>query len=485
MSHLSYLPATEALSRFASRELSPVELLGAVFERIDELNPVVNAFTAESRDEALHAARDSEKRWARGEPVGPLDGVPLALKEEHSIAGSSAQGGSLLQKKVIATESHPIVPRIIAAGAIVHGRTTTPEFSAVPWTDTKLWGITRNPWNTEHSPGGSSGGSAAALAAGMTTLASGSDIGGSIRLPASFCGLVGFKPPFGRVPAHTPYNQDVYCADGPLARTVADAALLQNVLAGPHPEDQASLRPKYVIPDTAEGLDGMRIALSFDLGAYEIDSDVRTNTQSFADALRALGAVVDEVELPWKTETIEWAAWSHFRGMAEELNQIPRIARPLLMPATRHFMKSALAVAKKHSNLEGLKAETEMYAPLGLILEDYDALICPSFPGTAYLAGVDHTRTPVQVGAKMVEWGRTLMTIPFNMIGRVPVLNVPSGLSRNGVPTGVQIVGRTYDDATPFRIGMALEQNGGVWTDEQWRPVDRPQEHPLLAASPR
>lgn len=473
MSDLAYLSATEALSRFQSKELSPVELLEAVFDRIDEVNPHINAFTAQSREEAVLSARLSERRWASGEPIGPLDGVPFAFKEEHSIAGLPEQGGSLLQKGNIADHSHPIVERVLSAGAVMHGRTTTPEFSAVPWTNTKLWGITRNPWNPLYSPGGSSGGSAAALAAGMTTLASGSDIGGSIRLPASFCGLIGYKPPFGRVPATSPYNQDVYCADGPLGRTVADVALLQNVLTGPHPADQVSLRPKYVLPKRFEGLAGMRIALSIDLGAYQIDAEVRRNTLSLADALRTLGATVDEVDLPWNLDTIQWAGWTHFRGMAEAIGEVPRLARHLLMPATRHFARSARSMAKGHSITDGLDAETELYAPLGAIFEDYEALICPTFPGTAFLAGVDHTRTPVQVDDTLVEWSKTLMTVPFNMIGRVPVLNVPSGLSANGVPTGVQIVGRTYDDITPFRIGSALEHDGGVWTDDAWRPADQ------------
>lgn len=480
MTDLADISATEALTRFRTGELSPVELIEAVFERIDERNGAINAFSSQSRDQARQSAQESEARWARHEPKGALDGVPFALKEEHSIAGLSEQGGSLVLKNAVAQRTHPIVERIVAAGAVVHGRTTTPEFAVVPWTHTKLWGVTTNPWNTRHSPGGSSGGSAAALAAGMTTLASGSDIGGSIRLPASFCGLVGFKPPFGRVPALSPFNQDSYCADGPLGRTVADVALLQNVIAGPHPADQASLRPKYVLEESSGDLSGMRIALSLDLGVFQIDEDVRRNTLALAAALRAHGAIVDEVALPWSMDTIEWAAWTHFGTLAAEIRNIPFYARPLLMPATRTFARNALSAARAHSVFEGRDAETELYAPLGHLLEEYDALICPTFPGTVYLAGVDHTRTPVQVGDARVPWVQTLMTIPFSMIGRVPVLNVPSGLSADGVPTGVQIVGRSYDDATPFRIGAALERDGGIWTDPRWHPVDTPQEHPLL-----
>lgn len=474
------LTATAALAAFASRDLSPVELLEDAFARIDKTNKTVNALTEECRDDALSSARESERRWATGEPAGALDGIPFAFKEEHSIAGRSAQSGSLLTKKAMGTKTHPVVERVLAAGAVVHARTTTPEFSAVPWTNTKLWGTTTNPWNRRFSPGGSSGGSAAALAAGMTTLASGSDIGGSIRLPASYCGLVGFKPPFGRVPALAPYNLDDYCADGPLGRSVADVALLQNVLAGPHPGDPASVRPRYVLPHTYDDIAGMRIALSLDLGDYTVDDAVRRNTLAFADALREAGAIVDEIPLPWNVEQIEATAWVHFGGLAQEIGEIPWFAKPLLMPATRRFAKRAASHAKKTSAMQARVVETELYAPLGRILDEYDALVCPTVSSTGYVAGVDHTRVPVKVNGRDVDWARTLMTVPFNMFGRLPVLSVPSGIAPNGVPTGVQIVGRAYDDATPFRIGSAIEKRQAVWTDPRWHPVSTPEDHPLL-----
>lgn len=475
------LTATEALARFATRDLSPVELLEGAFERIDATNATVNALTEQWRDEARAAARDSERRWARGAPIGPLDGIPFAFKEEHSITGKTEQNGSLLLRKSIATKTHPVVERVLAAGAVAHARTTTPEFSAVPWTNTKLWGTTTNPWNTHYSPGGSSGGSAAALAAGMTTLASGSDIGGSIRLPASYCGLVGYKAPFGRVPALAPYNLDSYCADGPLGRSVADVALLQNVLAGPHPSDQASLRPKYVLPETYDDIVGMRIAVSVSLGDYMVDSAVRRNTLEFVAALRDAGAIVDEVTLPWNVTEIQQTASVHFRGMAESIADVPLFAKSRLMPATRRFAKTTASFAKRTSLSDAHTAETELYAPLGRILDEYDALVCPTVSSIGYIAGVDHTRVPVKVDGKDVAWQQTLMTLPFNMLGRLPVLNVPSGIAPNGVPTGVQIVGRTYDDVTPFRIGSALEKRHAIWTAPQWHPVAEPSAHPLMA----
>ena len=177
-----------------------------------------------------------------------MEGLPVAVKEEAEIAGQHNTLGSLPLRDVIAGQTSAFVQRIIDAGGIVHARTTTPEFSCAPITWSRLWGVTRNPWHTGYSPGGSSGGSAAALAAGTATLATGSDIGGSIRIPASFCGVVGFKPPYGRVPEVATFNLDHYCHEGPLARTVADCALLENVIAGPHPSDVVSIRPKLEIP---------------------------------------------------------------------------------------------------------------------------------------------------------------------------------------------------------------------------------------------
>ncbi len=471
MSELSHLSATEALRRFSARTLSPAELLDSVLERIDEVNPVINAFAEEFRDQARADARVSEARYAVDDPRGPLDGVPFAFKEEQQITGRLEQDGSLLLKNNVATTTHPVVERVLAAGAVAHGRTTTPEFSLVPWTHSKLWGVTRNPWNPAFSPGGSSGGAAAALAAGATTLASGSDIGGSIRLPASFCGLIGFKPPFGRVPGLPPFNQDTYCADGPMGRTVADVALLQNVLAGPHSADQASLRPAYLLPDQFEKINGLRIALCINLGAFAVDPVVETNTREVAAALREAGAIVEEVTLPWTAEKLSWVAWSHFGGLVgDAIREVPRIVRGQLMPYTRAFARRAARQKRAHSLAETLSAESELYRPLGAILDRHDALIAPTFAGTGYRAGVDHTTVPIPVGDVLVRWDEAVMTVPFNIFGRTPVLNVPSGVAPNRIPTGVQIVGRTYDDVTPFRIGMALEQVRGLWREPGWWP---------------
>jgi aspartyl-tRNA(Asn)/glutamyl-tRNA(Gln) amidotransferase subunit A len=472
VSDLCYLSAAEALQLFRSRELSPVELAEAVIARAEAVEPAINAFAETFYEQALTQARAAEARYADRdpEPRRPLDGLLVAVKEEAPIAGQRNTLGSLPLRDVVADETAVFVQRILDAGGIVHARTTTPEFSCAPVTWTKLWGVTRNPWQTAYSPGGSSGGSAAALAAGATTLATGSDIGGSIRIPASFCGIVGFKPPYGRVPEVEVFNLDHYCHEGPMARTVADCALLENVIAGPDPSDVASLRPKLEIPAELESVRGMRIALSADLGCYEVDADVAANTQAAADRLRDAGAIVEEVSLPWQLEMIEQAARIHF-GMifGPSIRELYEQHEAELTSYARHFAAEAAQVAKEDF-LTGLELEGRIYAPLGALLADYDALICPTFAIPALPAEYDVTDEIAVKGKPCANWMDVLMTLPFNIASRCPVLSVPSGLSRDGVPTGLSIVGRTYDDVTAFRVAAAHEA-GFPWLD---LPARRP-----------
>ncbi len=468
---LHYLSATDALDLFRRRALSPLELLDAVLTRTEAVGDSVNALTEQMVEEARTAAAESEQRYSRGD-LRPLEGLPLLLKEEQPIKGRSLEEGSLLMKGEIAEVTHPVVTRVFEAGAVVHGRTTTPEFSCAPFTHSTLWGVTRNPWDLEMSPGGSSGGSAAALAAGMTTLATGSDIGGSIRLPSSLCGLVGFKPPFGRVPGMAPFNSDTYCADGPMGRSVADVALLQNVLAGPHPADQASLRPRHVLPDRMDEIVGLRIALCMRLGDYVVDEEIEANTRAVVAALESAGAVVHEVELPWTRAQLEKAAWAHFGAIfGASVGMLAGEQADLLTPYARDFAaRSAAAVASPEAYVAGLVAESEIYAPLGELLENHDALVCPTLAGQGFVAGEDYIDTTISIGGQDLGWPDAMMTMPFNVVGRVPVLAVPSGRTSGGRPTGVQVVGRTYDDTTVFRVGAAIEHELGLWADPAWRP---------------
>jgi Asp-tRNA(Asn)/Glu-tRNA(Gln) amidotransferase A subunit family amidase len=471
VSDLQYLSAIEALAMFRSKKLSPVELVTAVIARAEAVEPAINAFAETRFDEALTAAKAAEARYARGEPVGPLDGVPVAVKEEAPIAGQRNTLGSLPLRDVIATETAAFVQRIIDAGAVVHARTTTPEFSSAPVTWSRLWGVTRNPWNTDFSPGGSSGGSAASLAAGSSTLATGSDIGGSIRIPSSFCGVVGFKPPYGRVPEVPPFNLDHYCHEGPMARTVADCALLENVIAGPHPSDVASIRPKLEIPARLEPVAGLRIALSPDLGCYNVDADVAANTIAAADRLRDAGATVREVRLPWDLETINRTVDIHFAMIfGASMKEIFDRHADQLTSYVRNLVADSEGVSKDDF-YAGLAAEAGIYAPLGELLEEYDALICPTFAVPALPATYDPGDRLEVNGEPVERWLDVLMTLPFNIASRCPVLNVPSGLSRDGVPTGLAVVGRTYDDVTAFRVAAAHEERLPWLTGSGPRPA--------------
>jgi aspartyl-tRNA(Asn)/glutamyl-tRNA(Gln) amidotransferase subunit A len=460
MNDLHYVSATEALKQYKARKLSPVELVQAVIDRAAAVEPSINAFAQTFFDEALTQARAAEARYAGGgKPPRALEGLLVAVKEEAPITGHKNTLGSLALRDTVADHTAVFVQRILDAGGIVHARTTTPEFACAPVTWSKLWGVTRNPWNLAFSPGGSSGGSGASLAAGSTTLATGSDIGGSIRIPASFCGVVGFKPPYGRVPETEIFNLDHYCHEGPLARTVSDVALLENVIAGPDSSDVVSLRPKLVIPDHLESIKGLRLALSTNLNCYDVDEDVVANTHAAADRLREAGATVEEVSLPWELASINRAARIHF-GMifGPSIKELYAKHGDDFTSYARRFVEDGNEILKE-DYYKGLELEAHIYQPLGEILDKFDALICPTFA----------------VPALPAEWDSpsldTLMTVPFNIASRCPVISVPSGRSRDGVPTGLSVVGKTYDDVTAFRVAAAHEQRF-PWFDAPERRPD-------------
>jgi aspartyl-tRNA(Asn)/glutamyl-tRNA(Gln) amidotransferase subunit A len=472
MTDLHYLSATDALKMFRRKELSPVELMTAVIERAQTVEPVINAFAQTLYDEAVSAAKEAEKRYAgNGTSARPLDGLPVAVKEEAPIAGQGNTLGSLPLRDVVADHTAPFVQRIIDAGGIVHARTTTPEFSCAPVTWSRLWGVTRNPWNPRFSPGGSSGGSGASLAAGSTTLATGSDIGGSIRIPSSFCGVTGFKPPYGRVPEVAPFNLDHYCHEGPLARTVADCALLENVIAGPHPSDVVSLRPKLEIPADLGGAAGLKIAFSPDLGCYPVDDDVAANTRAAADRLRDAGAEVHDVSLPWDLATIARTVDIHF-GMifGASIKEIYEAHGPDLTSYARQLVTDSARISKDDFYV-GLELETKIWLPLGELLETYDALICPTFAVPALDAEYD-VGAPITVNGQPVQrWFDVMMTVPFNIASRCPVLSIPSGRSKDGVPTGLAVVGKTYDDVTAFRVAAAHQARLPWFGEDGPRPA--------------
>ena len=464
-SDLHYISATEAIARFKARTLSPVELMTAVINRAEAVNPQINAFTYKFFNRAMDQARKAEARYAKTDGrTRALEGIPMVIKDETALKGERTTMGSLIMKDNVDDHDARIVERIKRAGAIIHGRSTAPEFSCAGVTHSRLWGVTRNPWNLDYTPGGSSGGAGAQLAAGTTTLANGSDIGGSIRIPASCNGVVGFKPPYGRVPEDGGFNFDFYCHEGPLARTVADCALFENCIAGPHPKDITTVRPKLTIPRDLKDIKGWKIAYSIDLGYCEVDPDVRANTEAAVATFRELGCTVEEIDLGWSWKVLS-AAMSHlghlFGGSMAGHLALHRFEMTNYARALAEFSQTTTA----EGFLAAMVYADEMYSTLGPALEKYNVLICPTNALPAVPADHDSTKEPVVINGvevdPMIGW---VMTYPFNIMSRCPVMSVPSGHASNGVPTGLQIVGRTFDDVSVFRAAAAFER-ARPWLD--------------------
>ena len=468
---ICYLDATELLEHFKKRQLSPVEVLKAYIEQDGKIGTMVNPFSHRFYDEALIKARLAEQKYFHGKQTRKIEGLPIAIKDETLVKGMPCSSGSLINKDYIADVTSIENSRILRAGGIIHARTTTPEFSCAGYTHSRLHGVTRNPWNPAFTPGGSSGGAAAALASGLTALATGSDIGGSIRIPASACGVVGFKPPYGRNASEPPFNLDTYCHTGPLARSIDDAILLQNVVSGPHPEDIASIKPKLTLPFDYPDIKGKKVAYSIDLGQFEVDEEVKQNTLQAVELLRSQGAIVEEVEINWPTDLVAAGLdyLNHFFGVY--IGEYIENHRDLMTDYALAFGE-----AGKQSNankfFHAQEVAGEMYRQFGPLFKRYDLFICPTNALAAVAAEHDQSRDLVTINGKQVDpilgW---VMTLPFNMLSRCPVLSIPSGRTRDNVPTGVQLVGATFQDKSVFQFGKALESARGRWYQD---PAQRP-----------
>ena len=458
---LALMPAHVALTEFRARRLSPVELTTALIDRAEADQGRINPFTFTYFDAALDAAKRAEASYmGKGSPPRALEGLCVAIKDAGHIAGLPTSAGSLTMPDIPQPVTSPINERVLEAGGIAHARSATPEFSCATFTHSRRWGVTRNPWNPEFTPGGSSGGAAAALAAGMTSLATGSDIGGSIRIPASCCHVVGYKPPRGRTPVDVPFNLEFYCHTGPLARTVTDTIILQNVMCGPHPRDVTTLRPKKVIPLTHSPIAGLKIAVSMDLGFYDVDSEVVRNTNAMLDRLRDMGAEVEHITLPWdrSIETATEAHLTHVFGTSIA----PALAQADLMTGyARRFAEEGLA-SDPQTYLDALYVAGRAGEAFSQAMAGFDAFICPTTATASIAADFDPLTDSITInGQRQSSFLGWVMTAPFNMLSSHPVLAVPSGWAASNLPTGMQIVGRPYDDDMVFRIGLALEHATG------------------------
>ena len=467
MTDLLTLSASEALALFRRRALSPVELTAALIARAEAVEPLINAFTYRYFDQALDASRLAEARYGHGN-ARPLEGLCIAIKDAGHIAGQPTSSGSLLGDDGPQPKTSPINQRVLGAGGIVHARSATPEYSCAAVTWSRRWGVTRNPWNLAMTPGGSSGGAGAALAAGTTTLATGSDIGGSIRIPASCCGVIGYKPPRGRNPVDAPFNLDFYCHTGPMARTVADTILFQNQLCGPHPADATTL-PRHQIPAPGDlgdlhDLRGLRIALSRDLGLFQVAPDVTAALDRASRTLRDLGAVVEEIALPWGDDVMS-AALTHLQ-MIFGTSIAPQDPADWdrLTPYAKDFATKGLQVNPR-DYLAALTRAGDMAQELAHAMAGFDLLICPTTALPAVAADFDPGTQSLMINDRPVDpmlgW---VMTVPFNMLSTRPALSMPCGQAANGVPIGLQIVGRPYDETPVFRAALAFEATLPEWS---------------------
>lgn len=471
---LIYMSATEAAALFRKKKLSPVELMSAVIQRAEEVEPKINAFTFKHYDEALDLAKAAEAKFMKkGARVGALEGLPIAIKDESWIAGKPTSYGSLTTKDFVPDKTSVNNERILKAGGIVHARTATPEFSCSSVTHSRLWGVSRNPWNRRMTTGGSSGGSGASLAAGTAPLAMGSDIGGSIRIPAAACGVVGFKPPYGRNADDAPFNLDPYCHTGPMARSVQDAILLQNVICGPSPHDIASLRPRLRLPTAYKPIKGWKIAYSFDLGVYEVDKEVVANLKKALRVFKSLGATVEEVDLGWTRDAIDTGMRHLEHIFGTQLAHTAKKHADIMTVYARNLAKKGVK-STADSFFKSLEGATRMYDTFGPMMEKYDLFICPTTALPAVKADFNENKDNVVINGKKTTLPKVLawcMTTPFNTLSRCPVLAVPTGHASNGVPTSMQLIGRTYSDADVFRAAIAFEKAVGGWYT---KPKSRP-----------
>ena len=450
---LCSLSAAELLALYRKKKLSPVEVTRATLDRIEKLNPLLNAFCLVDKKQAMESARQSEKRWLKGSPQGQLDGVPVSIKDLLVTRGwPTLRGSKTVDPKGPWNDDAPAVARLREHGAVLLGKTTTPEFGWKGVTDGPLTGITRNPWNPKMTPGGSSGGSAAAVAAGMGPLSVGTDGGGSVRIPCSFSGLFGLKPSFGRVPAWPLSPMGTVAHVGPMTRTVTDAALMMNVLSLPDSRDWHSLPHDghdYRI-GLEDGVKGLRIAYSADLGYAKVDPEIAKIVAKAVKTFTGLGAHVEARDPGFKEAGPLFAAhW--FPGAAMIVRNTP--------PAKRKLMDKGLLetarLGERYTTAQYLAAIQQRGA-LGVLMnafhESYDLLLTPTLPLAAFAAGKEVANLLKE--KRWTDWSP--FSYPFNLTQQ-PAASIPCGLTKKGLPVGLHIVGPRYADALVLRAARAFE----------------------------
>jgi aspartyl-tRNA(Asn)/glutamyl-tRNA(Gln) amidotransferase subunit A len=453
---LCWLPATELAAAIRKKRISPVEAVDAVLARIEAVNPRLNAYCTVTADSARKAARAAERALGRRRPdLGPLHGVPFSVKDLVLTRGVRTTFGTPLYRDNVPTEDAPLVARLAAAGGILVGKTNTPAFGWLGATHNLVFGATRNPWRLDRTPGGSSGGASAAVAAGLAPLAVGTDGGGSIRIPASCAGVYGFKPSYGRIPTYPPSGAWSLSHVGPITRTVADAALMLNVGAGPDARDQYSLPAERIDYVRALGgrLAGLRVAYSDDLGfAGGLDPEVRAMCARAARVFRELGCRLETVMPRWPSPRDCWQQ-IFLGGIATRLAPY-RDRSAEIEPGLQRAVEATLGQPPT-SYVQAWFDRLSWAQHPNALFEKYDLLLTPTIAAPPFAIGLDH---PAEIGGKPADaYAWIPFTYPFNLTGQ-PAASVPCGFTRDGLPIGLQIVGRRHADAAVLRASAAFER---------------------------
>lgn len=460
---LHWLSATEIARRVRDRELSALACTQAILARIEALQPRLNCYATVAAEQACAAAEMADAAQRRGDPLGPLHGVPVHVKDLFDSAGIRTAHGSAIYADNVPSRDNVLVARLKAAGAVLIGKTTTPEFGHKGLTDSPLFGITRNPWQTDCSSGGSSGGAAAAVASGQGPLGLGTDGAGSIRIPASTCGVVGHKPTLGLIPFEQTGDSFANIAyAGPLARSVADAALMTRVLAGPDEADPWTVRhpPLPIDTDWPAGtrLDGLRVGHIARMANPAVDPDVAAATARMLTLLREQGAQVSDC-----TDAIDWiepeGRLMYMGGQAASYGGFEAEWGDRMDPSLRRF----IAEGRTHTLVDFRRAQfarTRLYRSVQQLFQRFDVLLSPTLPIAGLPADFQVGQDSITIEGHTTQSTRigwSACVYPFNLTGH-PALTLPSGFDRRGVPTGVQLVGRWWSDNELFRIGAVIER---------------------------